>query len=230
MSKNRTRNLVIAIDGPAASGKSTTARLLAQHLGYMYIDTGAMYRAVTLAILRRHINLGDQEAVIRIVLEINIQLKMKENGLRTFLNDEDVSEAIRAPEIDEVISIISSNIRLREIMVEKQRKIAQAGGIIMDGRDIGTVVLPNAHIKIFMQADLDSRAKRRYEELCEKGIKTPLTKIKNEIELRDHLDSTRETSPLIPATDAHIIDTTHLSIDEQVHAVLNIIHDYNWDN
>jgi cytidylate kinase len=221
------KQLIIAIDGPAASGKSTTARLLAQHLGYIYIDTGAMYRAVTLVILRKRIAIDDQATITKIAQKLDIQLKMRKKKLQTFLDDEDVSEAIRTPEIDEVISLISSYKQLREIMVEKQRQIAQAGGIVMDGRDIGTVVLPNAQIKIFMNADLDSRAKRRYEELHEKGIVSSLKQIKNEIEQRDHLDSTRETSPLMPATDAHIIDTTNLTIDEQVNAVLDIIRGYN---
>ena len=223
------KRLIIAIDGPAASGKSTTARLLAQHLGYIYIDTGAMYRAVTLAILRKRTAIDDQATITKIAQKLDIQLKMRKKKLQTFLNDEDVSDAIRTPEIDEVISLISSYKQLREIMVEKQRQIAQAGGIVMDGRDIGTVVLPNAQIKIFMNADLDSRAKRRYEELHEKGIVSSLKQIKNEIEQRDHLDSTRETSPLMPATDAHIIDTTNLTIDEQVNAVLDIIRRYNPD-
>jgi cytidylate kinase len=226
---NTTKKLVIAIDGPAASGKSTTARLVAQHLGYIYIDTGAMYRAVTLAILRKEISLDDQAAITAIAKNVQIELKMDQKKLKTFLDGEDVSEAIRKPEIDEVISLISSYKSLRDIMVDKQRRIAESGGIVMDGRDIGTVVLPDAHIKIFMKANLASRARRRYDELHEKGIVSSLNRIRDEIEQRDHYDSTRENSPLKSATDAHILDTTNLTIDEQVRAVLDIFNGYKPD-
>jgi cytidylate kinase len=217
------RNLKIAIDGPAASGKSTTAKMLAKRLGYLYIDTGAMYRAVTLAVLRSNITLNDVNAIVDLVDRLDIELKQKENGIHTYLNKEDVSEEIRLPKITAVISQLSAYAQVREIMVKKQRVLAQKGGIIMDGRDIGTVVLPDADVKIFMQADINKRAKRRYDELKDKGLVVDYNEIKTEINRRDSIDSSRNISPLKPAHDAYIIDTSNLSIEQQVAQVIDII-------
>ena len=148
----------IAIDGPAASGKSTTARNLAQYLGYLYIDTGAMYRALTLAVLRNNIDIHDENKIEFIACQSRIELVQKQNGVQTLLNGEDVSQTIRSPEINEIISIVSAYPKIRKIMVEKQRQLGKAGGIVMDGRDIGTVVLKDAEVKIFMKAELKKRA------------------------------------------------------------------------
>lgn len=217
------RNLKIAIDGPAASGKSTTAKMLANRLGYLYIDTGAMYRAVTLAFLRSKIALDDVAAIVDLIDGIEIELKQKKNCIHTYLNKEDVSEEIRLPKITAVISQLSAYAQIREIMVKKQRILAQKGGIVMDGRDIGTVVLPDADVKIFMHADIGKRAKRRYNELKDRGINVDYNEIKAEIIRRDTIDSSRNISPLKPAYDAHIIDTSELSIEQQVSQVIDII-------
>ena len=212
----------IAIDGPAASGKSTTARLLAQKLGYLYIDTGAMYRAATLSVLRAGINVHDEQAVVEHVKKIKITLKIVNGIQRTFLNDEDVSDQIRTPEINQVISIISSYPGVRKVLIEQQRELAKHGGVVMDGRDIGTVVLPDAEVKVFLVASLEERARRRQLDLERQGIKMDLEEIKKEIANRDRLDSSRAQSPLKKAQDARELDTTHLSIRQQVEKI------YRW--
>jgi len=211
--------MTIAIDGPAASGKSTTAKQIAQNLNYLYIDSGAMYRAVTLAVLEAQINIKNESEIALLADKIVIKLE----GQRTFLNQRDVSEAIRQPEITSVISVISAHPSLREIMVRKQQEMAADGGVVMDGRDIGTVVLPDADVKIYMLATVAERAKRRFEELAAKGITMTLDDIKHDILQRDRLDSEREIAPLKPAIDAVIIDTSHMTIDQQVAKVMQVI-------
>ncbi len=222
MSQNKLR-LTIAIDGPAASGKSTTARLVAQKLGYLYIDTGAMYRALTLAVLNRNIDIEDEEKVVLAAKEIDIRLLAENNKIRTFLDNQDVSEDIRLPRVTSVISIISAYRGVREIMKVKQQALAREGGVVMDGRDIGTVVLPQADVKVFMEASVEKRADRRLKELQNKGVDVDRERIKTEIIQRDELDSNREVAPLKPATDAHILDTSDLNIDQQVQKVLDLI-------
>jgi cytidylate kinase len=221
------RNLKIAIDGPAASGKSTTAKLLAKRLGYLYIDTGAMYRALTLAVLRNAIKIDDVNSIVELVDKIRLDIKQSRDGLHTYLNGEDVSEEIRLPKITEVISHISAYSEVRERMVTKQRLLAQRGGIIMDGRDIGTVVLEDADVKIFMKASLEQRSQRRFKELDKKGINVDLEEIKSEIKRRDDLDSSRSVSPLKPAYNAYIIDTSNLSVTQQVEKIIDIIYKIN---
>ncbi|MFC2089071.1 (d)CMP kinase [Calditrichota bacterium] len=216
----------IAIDGPAASGKSTTARNLAQNLGYLYIDTGAMYRALTLAVLRNNIDIHDEKKIEFIARQSRIELVQKQNGIQTLLNGENVSDAIRSPKINEIISIISAYPKIRKIMVEKQRQLIKAGGIVMDGRDIGTVVLKDAEVKIFMKAELKKRAERRVKEFASKGINLSFEDIKNEIKKRDQIDSSRTESPLKPAPDAHIIDTSDLSIEQQTNKCLLLVQRY----
>jgi cytidylate kinase len=203
------QKLIIAIDGPAASGKSTTARLVAKKLGYLYIDTGAMYRALTYAVLQQGIDVENEQQVSALAKRIQINLIPSAEGLRTYLNDEDISEAIRLPAVTKVISRISAYKEVREIMKVKQRDMSRAGAVVMDGRDIGTVVLPDANIKIYMQAGINERTKRRVKELREKG--------------RDKIDSTRHVAPLKPAKDAYILDTSNLTIKQQVEKVLDII-------
>lgn len=223
MTKIKKQNLVIAIDGPAASGKSTTARKVAQILNYLYIDTGAMYRALTLEVLNRNISENNEKEVVKIAKEVKIQLLSGEKDLKTILNGEDVSDKIRLPEITRIISTVSSYKEVREIMKLKQRKLALNNGVVMDGRDIGTVVLPGADIKIFMDASTDERTDRRVKELKEKKIPVDRERIKEEIIQRDLIDSTRDVAPLRPAKDAIIIDTSNLTIADQVQKVIDIV-------
>jgi len=220
------QKIKIAIDGPAASGKSTTAKNIAQKLNYLYIDTGAMYRALTLAIIRVKIDASDEVGIIKLALNSNIELKQSDSELRTFLNGKDVSHEIRLPEINQIISKISAYPEIRKIMVQKQQTLAQHGGIVMDGRDIGTVVLPDAEVKIYMEAKLSERAKRRFDELQKKGIKSDLTEIEKEIANRDQTDSNRTASPLKPAIDSIIIDTSNLTIEEQTNKCMKLINKY----
>jgi cytidylate kinase len=212
------KKLTIAIDGPAASGKSTTARMLAKKLGYVYIDTGAMYRAATLAVIKKGADLDKKEEAAKIANELSIDLKIINGVQQTFLNDGDVSEEIRTPQIDQTVSLIASNAGIRRIMVEQQQQMAEKGGIVMDGRDIGTVVLPNADLKIFMNASIEARAKRRL--IDQQGHSISFEEIKKEIERRDHIDSTRKDGPLKKAADAKELDNSLLSIDEQVSIIL----------
>ncbi len=220
MSKNK--KITIAIDGPAASGKSTTAREVARRLGYTYIDTGAMYRAVTLKALRENIPVTDEEAVAKIAEQI--QLKFGKSNRKTviYMDGENVSEEIRTPKIDRQISPVAANPRVREILVKKQQKMGREGGVVLDGRDIGTVVFPGAELKIFMIASVQERALRRQKELAEKGVTPPLEEIIQSIRHRDEEDSRRSHGPLKKAPDAIEIDTTHLTIDEQVEKILNL--------
>jgi cytidylate kinase len=216
------KRIRIAIDGPAASGKSTTARLLSKKLGYLYIDTGAMYRAATLAVLRAGVDVYDEQAVERCVRENKITLRIVDGEQRTYLNNEDVSNLIRTPEINRVISIISSYPGVRKTLIEQQRILAAQGGVVMDGRDIGTVVLPDAELKVFLIAGLEERARRRQKDLARQGIEMSLEAIKEEIALRDKLDSERALGPLRRAEDARVLDTTHLTIEQQVDII------YRW--
>jgi cytidylate kinase len=218
-----TKKLIIAIDGPAASGKSTTARQVARRLGYLYIDSGAMYRALTLAVLERKIDVKDKKQVIALAGDIDIRLLAGTGESRTLLDGRDVSVEIRLPEVTEVISIISAYAQVRKIMTNKQRELAKSGGVVMDGRDIGTVVLPQADIKIFMQAGIEQRTDRRFKELQAKGLNVSREVIRAEILKRDEIDSTRAVAPLKPAATAHIIDTSNLTVEEQIEKVLEII-------
>ncbi len=213
-------NLKIAIDGPAGAGKTTTARLVAKALGLLHVDTGAMYRAVALAVLRKGVDPADSEAVKKVVEDVRIDQKVINDEVRTYLDGEDVSNGIRTPEVDKVVSIISAYPFVREKMVELQRKMAQKGGVVIEGRDIGTVVLPDADLKVFMKASPEERARRRLKELELRGIKADFDKILEEIKKRDEMDSTRDYAPLKIPEDAFILDTTNLSIEEQVDLIL----------
>jgi len=225
--KTKKQKLIIAIDGPAASGKSTTAREVAQILNYLYIDTGAMYRALTLEVLNRNISENNENDVVKVAKEAKIHLNPGTNGPRTLLNGVDVSEKIRLPEITRIISTISAYKEVREIMKIKQRELAKNNGVVMDGRDIGTVVLPQADIKIFMDASTDERVNRRLKELKKKRITVDRESIKKEIIQRDLIDSTRDVAPLKPANDAIIIDTSNLTIAGQVQKVIDIVNKYH---
>jgi len=213
-------NLKIAIDGPAGSGKSTTAKLVAKALGLLPIDTGAMYRAVALKVIREKIDPYDEEKVGEIAGKVNIEQKLENGEIHTYLDGEDVSTAIRTPEVNNTVSIISAYPGVRKKMVELQRKLAKAGGVVLEGRDIGTVVLPDADLKVYMIASLEERARRRLKELREKGMDVSLKDVKQEILMRDEMDSKREYSPLKIPEDAFILDTTNLTVEEQVEKIL----------
>ncbi len=214
------KKLKIAIDGPAGAGKTTTAKLVAKALGLIPVDTGAMYRAVALAVVRQGINPEDQEQVEKLVKTLTIRQVIIDDEVRTYLNDEDVSEEIRTPEVSRVVSVVSAYPFVRSKMVELQRKMAEEGGVVIEGRDIGTVVLPDADVKVFMEASPEERAKRRLKELKEKGIEASYEEILQEIKKRDEMDANRSHSPLKIPENALILDTTNLSVKEQVDLIL----------
>jgi len=210
--------MIIAIDGPAGSGKSTIAKLIAEDLELVYLDTGAMYRLVTLKALNDGI-LGDLEEIKKMLDNLNIDIK--ENGF--YLDDIDVNEEIRKPIVSENVSHIAAIREVREKMVDLQRKFSESKNVILDGRDIGTVVFPNADVKIFLVADAKERANRRYKELVEKGENVKIEEIYENILKRDEIDSTRKESPLKKAEDAIEVDTTSKNIEEVKNEILKII-------
>ncbi|MFL2020136.1 MAG: (d)CMP kinase [Weissella hellenica] len=213
----------IAIDGPASAGKSTIAKILATDLNFVYVDTGAMYRVVTLAAMRKNIVLQDETAVVAVLPDINISFKPGNPVQRVFLNDEEVTTEIRSVDVTANVSVVSAYAAVRQAMTDIQRNIAADGGVVMDGRDIGTTVLPNAAVKIFLIASVHERAVRRFKENQAKGMDTTLEDLEAAIEKRDYLDSHRDISPLKKATDAIELDTTGLSITEVVDSVKHII-------
>ena len=213
----------VAIDGPASSGKSTISKLIAKKTNFLYLDTGAMYRATTLEFLRNNISVDDEKAIEELLDNLDISFKNTEDGQLVFLNGDDVTREIRDLEVTRNVSEISAIKAVRVKLVQMQRELAENHSIIMDGRDIGTVVLPNAELKIFLVASVKERALRRYREHQEKGIELSLEKLEEEIAHRDFLDSTRKESPLKKADDAIEIDTTSLSIQEVVFKITNLI-------
>lgn len=217
------KNLIIAIDGPAGSGKSTTAKLVAGRLGFLYIDTGAMYRAVTLAVLRDHIDVRDELGVATAAKASDIRFSLNGEEQRIMLNGEDVTFLIRSPEVTRSVSAVSSYAAVRQKMVELQRMYAAEGGIVMDGRDIGTVVFPAADVKVFLTASLHERAMRRRNELAINGSEMPTDEIERQLAERDEMDSSRVLSPLRKADDAVELDTTNMSIEDQVDAVIKLV-------
>lgn len=212
--------MVIAIDGPAASGKSTTARLVAARLGYLHIDTGAMYRAITLKILRSGVDEYYSKRLAEIVATTRVELQPMNGRLRVLLDGEDVTDEIRTPAVTTAVSSVSTIRFVREAMVKEQRRIGRNGGVVLEGRDIGTVVFPDADLKIFMVASIEARAERRRRELEAQGIVTDLEMLKREIRQRDEKDSTRDESPLRKAEDAIEVDTSNMTIEEQVEFVV----------
>ena len=214
------KNISIAIDGPAAAGKSTVAKAVAKILGFTYIDTGAMYRAVTHAVIEA--GLDPQNEVQAVTVLPNLTIRLEPDG-RVICNDEDVSAAIRQPLVSGQVSYIAAMKPIRLALIEMQRKMAEDGCVVMDGRDIGTYVLPNADVKIFQIASLETRAVRRYEENLSKGINTTLKQVTDELRLRDQIDSGRAFDPLKPAEDSVFLDTSYMTIEESVQAILDII-------
>ena len=212
----------IAIDGPAGAGKSSIAKILAKKLGYIYVDTGALYRAVGYFVVSKNISTTDADAVTEYLNLIRVEMKYVDGQQRVFINDEDVTEKIRTAEISMAASNVSAIPKVREFLFDLQQNIAKTNNVVMDGRDIGTVVLPNADVKIFLTASPEERAKRRYKELIEKGQQVTFEDVLADVKTRDHNDSTRATAPLKQADDAVLVDTSDLDFDQSVEALYNI--------
>jgi len=216
----------IAIDGPAGAGKSTVAKLVADKLGFLYVDTGAMYRALTFQVLQQGIDPKDDLAVFSILQKLDIKLlppASKGESCRVLVNHQEVTDQIRDPSVSQNVAIVASHALVRKAMVDLQRRLAASTDVVMDGRDIGTTVLPQADVKVFLTASTEERARRRCAELVQQGYEVNLNDLAADIQKRDHLDMTREVSPLRKADDAVEIDTTHLSIDQVVDRVLELV-------
>ncbi len=215
------KKIIIAIDGPAGSGKTSSAKIVAEKLSYIYVDTGAMYRAVTLSVLRNNVLIEEPE-VLNLMQTIKIELEASSKGQLTLLNGEDVSLDIRLPEVTKLVSPVSAMGCVRDLMVAQQRELGKRGGVVMDGRDIGTVVFPQAELKIFLVASIDTRVLRRSKELAAKGIDFDFVELKQQILDRDQYDSSRSHSPLKKALDSIEIDTSLLSLQEQTAVILDL--------
>lgn len=216
------KNIQIAIDGPAGAGKSTIAKIVAEALGFTYIDTGAMYRAVTYKAMQQNIHLDDEAKLAEMLMTSTIELKPSPQGQLVFLDGRNVSAEIRSNEVTSSVSQVAAHAKVRELLVAQQQRLAANGGVVMDGRDIATHVLKDAELKIFMSATVEERARRRLIDNQKRGIDSSLEKLQEEIALRDKKDSEREASPLIQAEDAIFLDTTALSIDDAAQAILKL--------
>jgi cytidylate kinase len=220
------RNLIIAIDGPVGSGKSTLARRVAQMLGYVYVDTGAMYRALALKALRRGFAFDDNdENLVELARETRIDLRAEDGAQRVFLDHEDVTRAIRTPEVSQAASKIAVNPGVRHVLVAEQRRAGEQGGVVMEGRDIGSVVFPDAELKIFLTASPETRAERRWREHQQKGDAIDLQRTLEEIRERDRRDQARTTSPLVRAPDAVVVDSTAMEPEEVARLVVMLAKD-----
>jgi cytidylate kinase len=217
------KRLTVAIDGPSGAGKSTVARSLARRLGFVYIDTGAMYRSVALRVKERGISPEDKLALNQLALSLRIQFVTKGEETHVFCEGEDVTEAIRNPEISRLASSISKQKGVREALVRMQREMGKKGDVILEGRDIGTVVFPDADAKFYLDANPEERARRRYDEMVEKGIKMDFKETQEELLQRDHNDMHRAHSPLKRAEDAVLIDSTHRSVEEVVEEMVRLV-------
>jgi len=217
------RQLTIAIDGPSGAGKSTVAKSLAKRLGCVYIDTGAMYRSLGLKVKERGISPEDELTLQRLALSLHIRFVTKGEQTRVFCQGEDVTEAIRTPEMSRLASSISKQKGVREAMVEMQREMGREGGVVLEGRDIGTVVFPDADVKFYLDAESSERIRRRYDELVEKGVKVDLEETREELLQRDYNDTHRVHSPLKKATDAVFIDSTRRSVEEVVEEMVRVV-------
>lgn len=214
------RRPIIAIDGPAGAGKTSTAREVARRLGFIHLDTGAMYRAVALKALRYGCDLDIPREIAKMAEKTEVSIRFLHGEQRIFLNGEDVTDQVRLPEVDRAVSPVCEVPRVRARMVKRQRKLGEAGGVVVEGRDIGTVVFPDADLKIYLTADVKERARRRHADQERSGIAVDFDKVAAEVTERDRRDQTRNDSPLKPASDAVLIDTTNLSFEEQVEIVL----------
>ena len=213
--------VAIAIDGPAGAGKSTIARAAAQRLSYLYVDTGALYRAIASFMQERKLN--DEAEIVAALGDVDVNLNFVEGVQRVFLCGEDVTQKIRTPQISMMASKISAIPEVREVLLHLQRDLAQKNNVLMDGRDIGTVILPNADVKIFLTASPEARAQRRHKELLEKGLESRYEEVLADILKRDHDDSTRAVAPLKRAEDAILVDTSDCNLEESIELVLRIV-------
>lgn len=216
------KTIRIAIDGPAGAGKSTIAKMAAEKLNYTYVDTGAMYRAITYKSMEHQLDLSDEKGLVELLKQTTIELRPSESGQQVYLDGINVSDEIRTTEVTSNVSEVAAHARVRQDLVDRQMILAQTGGVIMDGRDIGTHVIPDAELKIFMSASADERARRRLLDNEKRGIPSDLQQLKADIIKRDKLDSEREASPLVQAEDAIYLDTTNLSIDQVVEKIVQL--------
>ena len=218
------KRISIAVDGPAGAGKSSISKVVAKKLGYLYIDTGAMYRAVTLAVLRAGANPADTDAVSHLLSNLTLRMEPTEEAFRVYVDDNDVTDAIRTQEVNANVSVVAAQKAVRQYLVAQQREMALAGGVILDGRDIGSVVLPNADLKIYLTASVETRAKRRWLEMKD-NESVSLDDVKKSVADRDEMDKNREESPLVCVPDAVVIESDNLTFDETVDAMLKLATD-----
>ena len=224
------KNIKVAIDGPSAVGKSTISKLVAHDLGYAYIDTGALYRAITWKVLQNNIDINNEDLILDLVSKIQIAIKKKKNDFEEhyhlFIDGEDVTEEIRNPKIDQNVSEIAMLPKIRKKLIYLQRDLAKSGNIVMEGRDIGSIILPNADLKFYLTASEEERVRRRYQELRNKGYKISREKVKEQMAKRDLIDSNRKYAPLVKANDAIQIESTNKTIEEVKNEILDIIKRY----
>ena len=218
-----TKKIAIAIDGPAGAGKSSISKVVANELGYLYIDTGAMYRGVTWAVLDSHVNVNNQKDVESLLPSLDLTLEPTANACKVFVKGQDVTDLIRQQQINENVSTIASYKGVREYLVERQQAMAAVGGVILDGRDIGSVVLPKAELKIYLTASVDARAKRRWLEVQGTSNEQSLEDIKHNVESRDEMDKNRDESPLVCVEDAIVVDSSNMTFDETVEHILHLV-------
>ncbi|MBS7065873.1 MAG: (d)CMP kinase [Veillonella dispar] len=218
-----TKKIAIAIDGPAGAGKSSISKVVANKLGYLYIDTGAMYRGVTWAVLDSHVDVNNQKEVEALLPSLDLTLEPTASACKVYVKGQDVTDLIRQQQINENVSTIASYKGVREYLVERQQAMAAVGGVILDGRDIGSVVLPNAELKIYLTASVDARAKRRWLEVQGTSNEQPLEDIKKNVESRDEMDKNRDESPLVCVEDAIVVDSSNMTFDETVKHILHLV-------
>lgn len=217
------KKIIVAIDGPSGSGKSTVAKLLAKKLGYTYIDTGAMYRAIALQAKKDNVDINSGVALSSLCDRVKIEFVPYNDGLRTILNGVDVSEEIRTPEISMAASDISAKKEVRQSLLSLQRRMGENGGVVLEGRDVGTVIFPNAEAKFFLDASLEERGKRRYKELAAKGMDVTLEQTIEDVKKRDINDSSRDIAPLKMADDSILVDSTNVGIKEVVEKMIEVV-------
>ena len=217
------KKIAIAIDGPAGAGKSSISKVVANELGYLYIDTGAMYRGVTWAVLDSHVNVKNQKDVESLLPSLDLTLEPTANACKVFVKGQDVTDLIRQQQINENVSTIASYKGVREYLVERQQAMAAVGGVILDGRDIGSVVLPKAELKIYLTASVYARAKRRWLEVQGTSNEQSLEDIKKNVESRDEMDKNRDESPLVCVEDAIVVDSSNMTFDETVEHILHLV-------
>ena len=218
-----THKIAVAVDGPAGAGKSSISKIVAKKLGYLYIDTGAMYRSVTWAVLHNHIDVNNQKAVEALLPELDLTMEASDDSCKVFIAGQDVTDYIRTPQVNNAVSIVASYKGVRQYLVERQRLMAEAGGVILDGRDIGSVVLPDAELKIYLTASVEARAMRRYLEVKGTSNEQTLEDIKDSVMQRDDMDKNRKESPLIQVEDAVLVDSSDMTFDETVEHILHLV-------